>query len=597
MGSAFQMNTCLKSVWGRCTLLLLGTGYIHWAYFRYLGLDRTVFSSNAVYVAIFISALAVTCQSWDSNDFWGQASRVKKFSYSIVMMVVLTLLLTPFEDLQTFDIARSFPLASDQSWYTHMTVQLIQGQFTSSDYYYGLGFPLLSRLVYELTRFDPLLVASIFCGVVTSFSLGLFIETLAGSFFIGTASMLFLAASHFLQFEVRTVWSSSMSLAIFSVALALLCKRRLSRAGIIWLGFAAGLIFSTRYVDFILLVPACVTGWFFLLRQSRRVPTHLQNMVTKNWDVWLSISLFVALILLVLLSHWYYFGSPLKTPYSLHGRPLGGSDQDAVTFTQNIGYPFLLNLYGTLIDSVSSVHDWKYSDSALLAPVFARQLMFVIGLIGLPHFYKECCNRVGTPICLSLLAGMLGYLIVYGHHPGSGPGCLAFGSHHYYQIITAILIPSAFLWMRGVLQGCTQAQWKIIFGWSIACLLTALTCSLVAWNVSPKNATLVIGPSQLAAGSTAHLTVTFANYRGRETPLSVIQFFQPNGELKYVKSDGNWDIIKITDLKAGPNDQNFWQWKADFPITDAIATGSKWQFKLGWSAYVPVVIQPLSAKK
>jgi hypothetical protein len=208
--------------------------------------------------------------------------------------------------------------AFDQSQYLRIAEILASGRLpVGPQYTYGLGFPLLGvPAIWLGDRKDPFIVPDI---VLISASLvaiyGVACRMATRRIAVVVVALL-LVASPLLPLTVMP-WSSTVS--VFCLAAALFVATAPGPAGpgrFVLLGIVTGWAFSARFVD---VIPVAAVA---IVAVSQGDGRRLIRTVAAAIPAAL-------LAFGVALTQWYGLGSPLTTPYSLHVRPGGTTDQDA----------------------------------------------------------------------------------------------------------------------------------------------------------------------------------------------------------------------------------------------------------------------------
>lgn len=205
----------------------------------------------------------------------------------------------------------------DQSSYIKQTALLANFALPNPDaYQYGLGYPIVGVPFYWMgVTADPLLIPDLILlatSMVLSFRLAL---RLTDSRVIAYALILILLFSSPLIVLTIVPWSTSVTL-ICVVGALLVASRPFSASGSLWMGFFAGWSFSARYIDVLLILFIAV--YYIALERGVALAKAVGCFAATAGTQ----------VVLVAISQWLVFGSPLITPYTSHvDKMTGTSDQ------------------------------------------------------------------------------------------------------------------------------------------------------------------------------------------------------------------------------------------------------------------------------
>lgn len=369
---------------------------------------------------------------------------------------------------------------SDQGYYYLMAKEILNGTLKSTDYLYGLGYPVLGILFYKLFHGSPFEYLNLFCFISTAIFTVKIANKLTGSLLISiVATLIFMSQSIIVAEQFVMPWSSTVVVAAYSYTIYTLLFNRPTLYSVLFLGVATGISFAARYVDAILWLPF----WLYLFVSSIRSRDKQQIAIFILGA--LCAAVFVAG---TLYSHSYYFGSILETPYRYHGRPEGGSDQSLGTYLLRLGLPQFFHLYGTIVDASSSILIENGANP--LKPVLFSNFLFIFAPSGILLFLQNFKGRYMLGGLVSLAVGLLFFLFIYGAHPGSCAGCLIFGSKHYFKPLHPILFAFSLYFVTQYIWGEMKQKQFAKHIVSVLVSLTALT--LASYYLTPTSAKIEV---------------------------------------------------------------------------------------------------------
>lgn len=326
----------------------------------------------------------------------------------------------------------------DQLNYYNMLAKIRAGTFGSNDFTYGLGYPLLAALFAWTCPSDPYFPLNLLCYVAMVILGFRVLQQLKMPWGWSLLVCAWFAMNPFLPQVSVVPWSSTPSMVAAAVITLIVLKTELRWQHYLAFGISAGVLFASRYVDVMFALPA---GLYLIAREIRLRRT--------RWMMQLAPGLIAFLVIVssVFVAHKVYFGGFLRNPYQFHLRSESGlTEGDPSYYTNRFGIKAAANLYAQLIESKSV--DPQYQDAKhlkhslfMIAPLF---LFFPAGLFLLYRDHPE--NRSSL---LALIGGGILFLVIYGVHPGTLPGCLKFGSLHYFKPVSILfLIGSAYYFWR-----------------------------------------------------------------------------------------------------------------------------------------------------
>ena len=221
-------------------------------------------------------------------------------------------------------------------------------------------------------------------------------------------------------------WSTTIStvsfLAIMYIALR---NNPISFLDSILSGLSLGLTFAARYVDVVFLLPLALYPILKMDFRSIGKGKTLSQIAKAS----LGLLLFFVIVVGVLASHYYYFGSIFKTPYHLHGRPgTNLSDQHIEVYQPKV---IMDHLFGQFINpNTFHAREMETIPKRLRTPLLERSFYLILAPIGIAYLML----RGGFLLLFPCLIGGILALMIYGMHPGTAPGCLQFHSLHYFKM-------------------------------------------------------------------------------------------------------------------------------------------------------------------
>jgi hypothetical protein len=202
----------------------------------------------------------------------------------------------------------------DQSQYLALAKILASGHLPNAEAYtYGLGLPVLGVPGVWLGMTDPFIIPSLVMTMIAMAALYLAATRIAGRLVAAVSVGCVLLASPLLSIVV-VPWSSTVTLCCLSLGLLAVTRPGPATA---WrfaaLGALAGITFSARYVD-VVLIAGLVVAALVLDRSGRRLAHTLAAAIPA-----------AEIAAIVAATHWVAFGSPWRTPYASHMRGQGAT--------------------------------------------------------------------------------------------------------------------------------------------------------------------------------------------------------------------------------------------------------------------------------
>jgi hypothetical protein len=528
----------------------------------YLGVSFLSQGEVYIYLAVFLPSLFSVKPS---------ADRMWKLSYNsgdrVWFFLSLTVMVIFWLHILNQDTRYYYNDPGDQRAYYEMLIQILARNFSTENFYYGLGYPLLAVFAAEISPANPLQFVNMLCLGASVFFLGKLLEKFCSSFMAAFFLIIALVLNPFFIQETIRPWSTTPVLALYAASLYASISFEKMGSRFLLLGFAIGWIFATRYLDVLLLAPLWV---FYLLKICRQK--------VKSEVVYFVVGSSIGFIITagVLYSHYHYFGSIFTTPYSHHHQLDGTTDESLVSYFNHLGIPMLVNVYGSLVDPRTTSWSWGFGpNSPGVIPVFARFIAFYLSPIGLYLIYK---NRV-LPLQLmrSIIAGITLFLLVYSTHPGAYPGHLRFGSGHYFKTLFPV-----FLAGTGYMTACimrNELSWqrlaKLIFG-----LFSVYTLfSVLATFVTPVAFHLEAQHNSIRPGETVELTVRLTNRYGKPPMANAISAMHPVAFLKEVSSDANDSVKKVIQMTRDPHEAAIWRGSYTISEDPKVTRVSLWTYR------------------
>jgi hypothetical protein len=477
-----------------------------------------------IYSFILLSA-ALAANSTKLNQYTSVMNQT--LALSLVSCLLAYCFYRDYASLGGLSEPNVFRAWSDQFAYYKMLDLLRNGQFNSEVYFYGLGYPVLGYLAAWLYPRDPYFVVNIVCYITTYVLTYKIFDR-----FLYNQRLAFLAATvgallPFPRLFIVEPWNSTVTLTCYSAAILICTKKRTGWLDWIMMGLLTGIIFATRYVDVVLVIPVWL---YYLYNAFRERSTRSILSITAGGIIT------ILLVLGVLYTHKIYFGGYFQTPYKNHGRPIeGGSDQDLNTYKMRLGVPQFIHIYGSLVDAKSS--DWNYQEyTEHKKAVFVHNLLYLFSPIGLLILLKQ---RKPKLLMVSFGIGILLFFFIYGSHPGSSPNCLYCHSAHYFKPLSPWLMLGgvAYFW-----ELFTRRDGLIYLSKSSPTLLIAYAClSLFSIICTPSKTVFNFESSEYSAKEPIRFTYELRNRFNWSVPSFAAKEFYPHA---FLVGDANGELIE-----------------------------------------------------
>lgn len=274
----------------------------------------------------------------------------------------------------------------DQALIENIAGKFIKGESLVGHLSHGIGYPLVISPFLYITA-NPLNIAGFFIFTLTASVILKNIDQVITSrkiklFFI-FAIIISFAVSPDMKFWVIGA-SNQLSAALILLSVLWSISPKVPKSLPIILGLLSGLVFSSRYVDYLLLSPLYFSA---LLNYSKIYKKNLLNNLIYSF--------LISLIFIIptFLMHKFVLGDWFTTPY--HGKPsdvvrLAGFDKSEASLSSKFYNWIIPNLYSTIIDykSFSSNLAAKGEPTALLiSPILYLAPYSII------NFLFSCFNK------------------------------------------------------------------------------------------------------------------------------------------------------------------------------------------------------------
>jgi hypothetical protein len=416
---------------------------VHKLYFLYV--ERTDFSLDVLSVYLFLFMMILSL-----SKIGIRIDMIFRKHKSTILTISVLLAIVWFNkyyfDAGGFrDNKPAFMGFSDQGSYYRMISSLVNGTFERSDYFYGLGYPVLGSIFYHLYENDPLFYVNFICYLLIiiyfyNFS-KYFLKRELHVFFITT----FLVINPYLVEYLVVPWTSTITLMTYSYSLYIFLKQKATVFEYALLGLCAGLTFATRYVDIILFLPIGI-----YLLSSEIISYKFKGLLRILPAIVISFSIALG----VFYSHKVYFGDYFENPYKLHHHPSDKyTDGDFSYYYSRLGANIIENIYGQLVEGKTPL-GFTYQHSIykeLMESVFQKNFLFLFFPAG---FVLMLMNKPYLRLKLSaLLIGVLLFLFIYSLHPGTCSGCMIFHSTHYFKPLIPLFMIGGCYYIVLILSG------------------------------------------------------------------------------------------------------------------------------------------------
>lgn len=298
----------------------------------------------------------------------------------------------------------------DQSRYLLMAQDLAGLELVTEHYLYGIGYPALGALFYKLYPTNPFFPSNVILYVLVAALTYKTARVWLDEKLSLLVIILLVLGTQFTEFFV-VPWNNAVSAVGLAFLLYLaFAKQEIGIAHSVIVGIVLGWVFSARYVDVLFLLPISA---YILLRGG----------VRRN-AVMILVSAVVALIILVavLYTHSYAFGSVFKTPYTLHVQA-GGHDDQSLAAYRLTRVPD--HLYSIFINPYQ-FHGLRFG--RLNTPLLGYSFFFLFSFSGLLH---SLSGRLRTPV-LIVFGSMFASAVFYGSFTGTRASDLKYNCLRYF---------------------------------------------------------------------------------------------------------------------------------------------------------------------
>lgn len=342
----------------------------------------------------------------------------------------------------------------DQGHYFNMAEKIRTWNVGPRDYNYGLGYPGLAAATSWIWPRDPFLIVDCLCysGGISLFFL--ILRQLGLPRGVALLVCLYAALNGYWIAYMLTPWSSSATFVAYAAALWVSLKPDRSSRDYLTFGFAAGILFVARYVDVILVLPIGI-ALIWTEIQSIGIERTLRKVAG---GVLISTVIFGG----VLLSHRLILGGYLETPYRWHTHPgEQTTDADLHYYLRRSLASVVFHLQGQLVEARSG--DPHYAQALpTKETLFVVNPLMLFAPAGL-FLVMQDWRRRGQPrrIAWGIAVGLALFLLIYGLHPGTAPGCKIFGSLHYFKAPSILFLAGGCIYCWRLMTGYTE-RWRLL---------------------------------------------------------------------------------------------------------------------------------------
>ena len=353
----------------------------------------------------------------------------------------------------------------DQSQYLLIARNLAQFTIVPSQYLYGLGYPILGALFYNLYPTNPFLIPNLLMYLLTSWVYLHIVRQYLSEELSFLTILLMLWATQLTTFFV-VPWNNSIAIVGMGILIYLgSVVREIRWTHSIIIGLVIGWVFAARYVDVFFLLPVTL---YIYIREFRRLRSQIKFAL-------LSAGVAFGIFCVILYTHQYAFGSFFKTPYHLHLQPGGHSDQSLSAFQI---YRVPDHLYSLIINPYQ-FHHLKYG--LLNTPLLGYSFFFIFSLTGFSYliFYRQ--NWMIAVIFVTMLFSF----VFYGSFTSTRASDLKYHCLRYFALwyplltLTAVLGISKLVTFSGLTKREKQA---ILLGVMVTILGVLFTCSYLKYS-------------------------------------------------------------------------------------------------------------------
>jgi len=293
----------------------------------------------------------------------------------------------------------------DQSQYLQMAQDMASFSLAGGHYVYGLGYPVLGAIFYNIYPLDPFLIPNAVIFICTILLTYLTARKYLSEELSIFSSLVLLFATPLINY-VTVPWSSTVSLFCLSILFYIVSNGVRSKFTSALVGICFAWTFSARFVDAVFLVPLAVA--FFI--ESKNEKNFARDIVIAVISAGIIVSI-------VLFTQQVYFGSPFRTPYS---------------DSQEHDYPGLgIFDISRIPDSLFSViinPFMKYDQ--VEAPLLLSAFIFIFSPLGVISMLKTKQRLVW----LALLLGFIMAIFFYSSFIAFGAYNLKYWCIHYIKM-------------------------------------------------------------------------------------------------------------------------------------------------------------------
>ena len=138
--------------------------FIHKFYFLYV--ERTDLSLDVISVYLFLLFMIFSLSKIGIHIDIIFRKHKNTILFISVLLAIIWFNLYYYDAGVFRDNIPAFMGYSDQNSYYRMINSLVSGTFGRSDYYYGLGYPMLGAVFYHLYENDPLFYVNFICYII-----------------------------------------------------------------------------------------------------------------------------------------------------------------------------------------------------------------------------------------------------------------------------------------------------------------------------------------------------------------------------------------------------------------------------------------------
>lgn len=329
----------------------------------------------------------------------------------------------------------------DQGEYFKITEAIATGTFSSQDYLYPLGYPILGvpfailgklNILFSYHQFFVPNLLLLFGIVFMTFYMIIRLTKIV--VFAIIALILLLFFSGYIEWFIEPWTIHILDFGLFGIFYILFrSQQEISNKHLIIAGLLAGWIFSTRFVDLIWVAPMFAT---FIVFNPKKIKYFFLGFVVIG---------------MVFLSHYVFFDDPLTLPYWYEVATAPGHDQNLIDKTGlerwSFDFKIIERIYCILFDPFyclpeksgdEFVDNWWYYALFDKTPILvSSSVFFIFSPPGIYLLFKKT-QKYERWILISLIIGFLASILFFTSTYGFTAGWTRFWRYEifWYPIFT-----------------------------------------------------------------------------------------------------------------------------------------------------------------